>query len=155
MGFLRNLRLWLRPLQMTDPDFGNLVFMHMNRHPERSYWEAEWNFPATNKVVVITMRGGEDGPRPEVRQFYLGLPARFDSILSACRSQLDEVFRNWRGESLPENILSALDLGGFGVEDPPEDPVKWDISFETRDGKWLGILIPFVGDKAMEAVVDT
>ena len=51
--FLRNLKLWLVPLRMTDPDFGNLLFMHVSKWPEGSYWEREWSFPKTGTVVGI------------------------------------------------------------------------------------------------------
>jgi hypothetical protein len=37
MGFLRNLKLWLFPLRMTDPDFGNLILIHISKWPERSF----------------------------------------------------------------------------------------------------------------------
>jgi hypothetical protein len=47
MGFLHNFKLWLSPLRMTDPDFGNLVFMLSSKFPERSHWEGEWTFPKT------------------------------------------------------------------------------------------------------------
>jgi hypothetical protein len=36
----------------------------------------------------------------------------------------------------------------FGVEDPKENPVHWDVGFETKDDDWLGITISFVGDMA-------
>jgi hypothetical protein len=36
MRFLHNCKLWLSPLRMTDPDFGNLVFIHSSKFPERS-----------------------------------------------------------------------------------------------------------------------
>jgi hypothetical protein len=38
---------------MTDPDFGNLLFMHVSKWPEGSYWEREWSFPKTGTVVGI------------------------------------------------------------------------------------------------------
>jgi len=62
MGFLHNLKFWLSPPKMTDPDFGNLTFMHIGKHPERSYWECEWAFPPSGTVIEITLNGGESGP---------------------------------------------------------------------------------------------
>ena len=44
---------------------------------------------------------------------------------------------------------------GREVEDLRAQPVAWDIAFETTGEMWLGITIPFVGDTAKEAVVDT
>ncbi len=155
MRFLHNLKLWLSPPKMTDPDFGNLTFMHIGKHPERSYWEGEWMFPRTGTVVGITLRGGERGPDNEARQFYLGLPARFDTIRIACRPSLEQVFRNWRGGHVPQDVFTAVKLTGFGVEDPQELPIRWEVGFETTDGDWLGITIPFVGDRPNEPLVDT
>jgi hypothetical protein len=155
MSFLRNIKLWLFPLRMTDPDFGSLVFIHISKWPERSYWEGEWTFPPTGTVVGIALRGGETGPSPESRRFYLSVPGRFNLILTACRPRLEEVFRIWRGPHLPEDIFSAVKVTGFAVKDSGEQPVQWDVGFETIDEDWLGITIPFVGDTAMEAVVDT
>lgn len=43
---------------MTDSDFGNLLFMHLYKWPERSYWECEWSFPKISTVVGIVIRGG-------------------------------------------------------------------------------------------------
>jgi len=155
MSVLNNLKLWLSPPRMTDPDFGKLIFMHMGKHPERSYWECEWTFPATGEVVGITLRGGESGPNADARQFYLALPSRYESILKACRPRLEQVFRDWRTQPLPQDIFTVVKLMSFGVENPQERPVQWDVGFETTDDDWLGITIPFVGDTAMDPVVDT
>jgi hypothetical protein len=154
MGFLRNLKLWLLPLRMTDPDFGNLVFIHISKWPERSYWECEWMFPATGTVTIIAFPGDENGPRPEPRPFYLGLPGRFGQILAACRPRLEQVFNDHLHRPLPQDIFTVVKLAGFSLEDPKEQPARWDISFETTGYEYLGISIPFVGDAAMEAEVD-
>ncbi len=154
MGFLRNLKLWLFPLRMADPDFGSLVFMHISKWPERSYWECEWIFPPTGTVVVITLQGDEAGPTSESRRFYLTLPGRFQEILTASRPKLEQVYKSELGEPLPQDIFTTLKLTGFGVKDPYEQPVRWDISFETTGDKYLGVLIPFIGNTAMEPEVD-
>lgn len=155
MRFLHNLKLWLSPPKMIDPDFGNLTFLHMEKHPERSYWECQWMFRPTGTVVGITLRGGESGPSNDARQFYLGLPERYDSILTACRPGLEQVFRDWRAGHVPEDVFTAVKLTGFGLEDPKEQPIRWDVGFETTDDDWLAITIPFVGDSPEEPVVDT
>ena len=129
--------------------------MHIGKHPERSYWECEWIFPKTGSPVAVALRGGESGPSPEVREFYLSLSGQFERIMALCRPRLEQVFTEWFGQSLPENIFVVLKLSGFGVEDPKEQPVRWDVSFETTGEKWLGITIPFVGDTPSEATVDT
>jgi hypothetical protein len=155
MSVLRNLRLWLFPLRMADPDFGMLVFMYTSKRPERSYWECEWTFPKTNTVVVIAIRGSERGPLPEARQFYLSLPGRFEQVLNACRPGLERVFNDWLHQPLPSDVFSLVTLSGFDLDDPNEQPARWEVSFETRGANWLGITVPFVGDTAMEALVDT
>ena len=155
MGFLHNLKLWLSPPKMIDPDFGNLTFMHMRMHPERSYWECEWMFPPTGKAVGIMLNGRESGPDSDARQFYLGLPARFDSILTACRPGLEQVFRDWRDGHVPQDVFTEVKLTGFGLEDPQAQPIHWDVGFETNDGNWLAITIPFIGDIPQEPLVDT
>jgi hypothetical protein len=123
--------------------------------PERSYWEGEWLFPKTRTAISIGLPGGDDGPFPESRQFYLDLPARFEEVLSAARPKLAEVFRSWLHQELPEDIFSVLKLAGFDVEDPKAQPLEWDISFETTGEKWLGIVVPFRGGTPQEGVVDT
>ena len=155
MGLVRNLKLWLSPLRMTDTDFGNLMFMHFSKFPERSYWEGEWTFPCTGSPVAIALQGGENGPRPEAREFYLNLIGSFPQILTLCRPRLEQVFKGWLNQPLPEDVLGVLKLSGFGLEDATQQPVRWDVSFETTGEKWLGITIPFVGDTAGEAIVDT
>ena len=155
MSFFRNLKLWLFPPRMIDPDFGKLIFMHIEKYPERSYWECEWTFPATGEVVGIILPGGESGPDAEARQFYLGLSARFDSILKACRPKLEQVFRDWRSQPLPQDMFMAVKLTSFDLENPQANPVCWGVGFETTDDDWLGITIPFVGENAEEPEVDT
>jgi hypothetical protein len=56
---------------------------------------------------------------------------------------------------LPQDIFTVVKLMSFGVENPQERPVWWDVGFETTDDDWLGITIPFEGDTAMDPVVDT
>ena len=155
MGILHNLKLRFSPPRITDPDFGSLLFMFIPNAPERSYWECEWKFPKTGTEISIALPGGESGPLPEARQFYLCLPGRFEQILAAARPQLQEVFRTWLLQDLPQDIFTVVKLSGFGLQDAKAQPVHWDISFETTGNKWLGIIIPFVGDTAQKATVDT
>jgi len=68
---------------------------------------------------------------------------------------LEEIFMTWLEQKLPEDIFTVLKLAGFGLEDAMAQPVHWEVSFETTGDKWLGIIIPFIGDAAQEAVVDT
>jgi hypothetical protein len=154
MGFLKNLNLWLSPPKLADPDFGTMVFMHISKFPERSYWECEWRFPPTGNIAVITLRGDESGPQPEFRRFYLGLPGRFNEILAACRPVLEEVYRDELQKALPTDILTALKVAGFRVEDPNEQPVHWEVSFESTSDEYLGISIPFAGELALAPEVD-
>ena len=155
MKFLHNLKLWLKPPRIVDPDFGSLHFIHISKRPERSYWEGEWVFPGTDTVVAISLDGDENGPKPRTREFYLGLPARFTQILTLSRPQLQQVFQKWLHKPLPPDICSAVELSGFSLEESESNPVHWNISFETIDDPWLSVTIPFVGDQAMEAIVDT
>ena len=155
MALLHNLKHRFRPPRITDPDFGSLLFMFIANAPERSYWECEWTFPKTGTVISIGLPGGENGPLSEARQFYLSLPGRFEKILEAARPQLADVFRTCLQQDLPQDIFAVAKLAGFGLEDPNARPIEWDISFETTGEKWLGIVIPFVGDTVQQAVVDT
>jgi hypothetical protein len=155
MSLLHNLKLRFSPPRIADPDFGSLLFMYVPNAPERSYWEGEWVFPKTATPVAIGLDGDESGPLPAARQFYLGLPSRFEQILAAARPKLQEVFRKWLEQDLPQDIFTAVKLAGFGVEDAKATPLHWDISFETTGDKWLGIVIPFEGDTPQEPVVDT
>lgn len=155
MGILHNLKMRFSPPRISDPDFGSLLFMFIPNAPERSYWECEWKFPKTGTEISIALPGGESGPLPEAREFYLSLPGRFEQILAAARPQLQDVFRTWLEQDLPQDIFTVVKLAGFGVEDLKAQPLDWDISFETTGGKWLGIIIPFHGDTPQKAVVDT
>ncbi len=110
MGFLRNLKLWLSPPKIADPDFGTMVFMHNSKSPERSYWECEWKFPPTGSVAVITLDGDQTGPRPEWRRFYLDLPGRFNEILTACRPVLGKGYQDERHDAMPADIFVVFKL---------------------------------------------
>lgn len=155
MAIMRNLRLWLRPPKMSDPDFGDLVFMHVSNAPERSYWECEWMFPPTGEKVFIALQGPENGPSAESRKFYLSLPPRFEEVIAACGPRLERVFKEWLQKPLPADLFSELKLVGFEVENPGSKPLHWEVSFETKGDEWLGITIPFVDTTPLEAQVDT
>jgi hypothetical protein len=63
MGLLHNLRLRFFPPKMTDPEFGQLLFMYIPNNAAASYWEFEWVFPKTGKIVSIGLPGDADlGP---------------------------------------------------------------------------------------------
>src|SRR5688500_16877618 len=106
MGFIKSLRLWLSPPRLTDPEFGPLLFMHIDKAPQKSYWECEWQFPVTGTTVSIGIPGDENGPDPKAREFFLELPARFESIIAACRPRLEEVYSHWFQCDLPHDIFS-------------------------------------------------
>jgi hypothetical protein len=155
MGFLQNLKLRFAPPRIEDPVFGSLSFMYIANAPEKSYWEGEWKFPSTGTNISIALPGDESGPLMEARHFYLGLPSRFETLIAAVRPALQKVFREWLRQDLPEDIFTVVTLAGFDVEDLREHPVDWDVSFETTGNKWLGIVVPFVGDAPQDATVDT
>jgi hypothetical protein len=155
MSLIDSLMSRFRPPHIDDPAFGRLLFMRIKRNPSRSYWEGEWLFPPTGTQVEIALPGPESGPLAEARDFYLGLAARFDAILIAARSALDDVFHHCVGRSLSENLWDDLTLAGFGIEDLTSTPAEWDISFETTGEKWLGVTVPFIGDLPQPAIVDT
>jgi hypothetical protein len=140
---------------MEDPDFGRLLYMYIPRAPGDSYWEGEWLFPATGTKVAIALPGGLDGPEPEARRFYLGLPAQFDLLVKQLRPALDRAFQEWIGRPLNPDLWQDVRLSGFGIEDLKIVPTTWDVAFETTGEKWLGITIPFVGDTPQDPVVDT
>jgi hypothetical protein len=155
MNILKSLKLQFRPPKIDDPDFGQLTFMYISNHPERSYWEAEWSFPPTRTPVAIALDGDESGPRPETREWHLALPSRFDEIVQLAKPELAKVLKSWLELELPEDIFTVVKLSGFDLEDPRAEPVSWGVSFETTGDKWIGITIPFVGNVAKEPVVDT
>lgn len=155
MGLLTELRLRFRPPRRQDPIFGELLYMHIARDPKQSYWEGEWLFPSTGSRVAITLPGALEGPQETGRKFYLQLAAEFDEIMQVSTPVLDGVFREWIGRPLNADVWQDVTLGGFSVEDPGSAPVVWDIGFETKGNKWLGITIPFIGDEPQDPVVDT
>ena len=131
--------------------------MFIPNAPAESYWEGEWKFPRTGTTVsiAIAIAGSEDGPFPETREFLLGVPPRFDQIIQTLRPRLADLFRAWLDQELPADIFKVVKLAGLSVDDPRIRPIHWDISFEAIGDKWLGIVIPFSGDEAQEAIVDT
>jgi hypothetical protein len=153
MRLLHNLRLRFWPPRLTDPDFGELLFMYAPRG--HSYWECEWTFPRTGTKIGISLPGDENGPLPESRQFYLKLPGRYDEIIASIRPRLAEEIKSWLQQDLPEDIYSVVRLSGLHLEDPTTQPTKWDVMFETIGKKWLAITIPFEGESPGEAYVDT
>lgn len=155
MGLLRELRLRFRPPRLEDPSFGTLLYMHIPRAPEKSYWEGEWLFPPTGSKVAISVPGTPLGPNDSARAFYLAMPARFERIIEVVRPVLDGVFREWIGRPLSPSLWQDVKLAGFCMENPKGIPTTWDIGFETTGEKWLGITIPFVGDRPQDAIVDT
>src|SRR5258708_21780659 len=50
--------------------------------------------------------------------------------------------------------FSLFKLSGFGVQDPRENPIQWDVSFETNGDDYLEVLIRFMGKSAMPPEVD-
>jgi hypothetical protein len=149
------MKLWLSPPKIVDPVFGKLVFMHIDEHPERSYWEGFWQLPGSAYSMEVFLRGGEDGPREDARAFYLNLPGRIELILEWCRPPLAREFDRWLNRNLSDDLFSELKLASVGVDDPSARPLRWSVSFETTGKKWLGITIPFVDNVAGKAEVDT
>jgi hypothetical protein len=155
MSVLKTLKYWLKPLKMTDPDFGILTFIYVSKWPERSYWECKWQFPSTGTIVGITLDGDESGPRAESRHFYLSLPGRFPQILALCRPVLEQVYKDKKHEPAPSDVFSLFKVSGFGVKDRREDPIQWDVSFEAKGDDYLGVLIRFMGESANPPEVNT
>lgn len=129
--------------------------MYMPNNPERSYWEAMWNFPVTQSLVSVTLPGNERGPYSESREFYLRLSERFDDVIDHVRPKIEKVCLDWQLSPLPDDLFSAVKLSGFNLQYPMRDSMRWEVSFETLGSKWLGITIPFVGSEPQSAIIDT
>ena len=155
MNLLKSIKLRFKPPKLSDPVFGELTYMYISNHPERSYWEAEWIFPPTETPISVGLDGDESGPKSEFREWYLSLPSRFPQVLESSKPELAKVFKSWLDQELPTDIFKALKLTGFSVQDPKATSISWDIAFETTGAKWLGITIPFIGDEPQNAVIDT
>lgn len=155
MNLLQRILAPFKPLALEDPEFGTLLFMHIPRNPAKSYWECEWLFPPTNTRISIALPGSAEGPAASSRAFYLGLTDDFARILNLARPKLDHAIREWLDRPLSADLWKDVRLSGFGVENPSASPREWDISFETTGSKWLGIMIPFVGDEPQDPVIDT
>lgn len=144
-----------QPQTTEDPVFGRLTYMHIKQDPTKSYWEAEYVFPPTGKVVSAGLQGGKDGPLPESREFYLGMQDRFADLMKTVLPILDQVFQERLGRPLSADPWADIEFAGFDVDDPTEQPCKWDAMFEATGEKWLGITVPFVGEKVQPPVIDT
>ena len=155
MNLVARFRRVFGPRTIQDPEFGELVYMHIRVAPERSYWECEWLFPVTDTRVSISLPGNSDGPTEDARRFYRELPGQFPDHLGRARPEIERAFQRWIGRPVSGDLWKDLRLSGFGVEDPSQTPTPWDMMFETTGDKWLAITIPFVGDRPQEAVVDT
>ena len=152
----REIRLRFWPPRIQDPDFGSLIFMYIPNDPKKSYWEAMWTFPPVNNQIAIGLGGDEQGPARESRKFYLSMIERYPSILEVVRAPLTDQLRQWWNQELPEDVFEVVKLSGIQLEsDPTVDPVSWEIAFETIRGKWLGIVVPFVGDVPQTPTIDT
>lgn len=136
---------------LTDPDFGPLQFVHDSDDPGASFWRADWTFPATGTVIGIVLPGGKDGPRVVAREFYLGLPDRFEQILTSIRPQLKELFGSEMGQELPQDILSAVKPMSIDLEISRGQTLLWDLTFETLDGRRSTISVSFIGDAPQDA----
>lgn len=154
-SMFKALKLRLRPPRLQDPVFGELLYMYIPRDPGQSYWEGEWLFPPTQTRVAVSLPGTVEGPAESGRAFYLQLAARFEDIVHKVTPALDQVFLQWLGRPINPDIFQDVELTGFGGEDPAADPVAWDVGFETKGEKWLGIAVPFVGDDPQQPVIDT
>jgi hypothetical protein len=133
-----------------------MVFMYIASRPNKSYWEAAaWLFPPTGHKIAISLPGSEAGPSPESRNFMLSRVHEFERTLGLARPKLDQVFRQWLGRPVADDLWEDVTLAGFDVEDPGAEPLEWDIGFETTGKRWLGISVPFIGDVPQNAVVDT
>ena len=95
MRIFHNLKSWLSPTRRGDKDFGSLLYVHASDTPDGSFWEGESVFSPTGTAVTICLPGDESGPTPESREFYLGLPMRFEQIIAACRPRIAKVFQEW------------------------------------------------------------
>jgi len=155
MNIFKSLKQLFTSPTMEDPDFGRLTFIDISKHPERSYWEAEWVFPPTGTPVGICLDGDESGPRPDYREWYLQLPSRYPRILEQARPVVAKELTFWLDQTMPDDVYQLVKIAGFSVKDPRAEPIEWDVAFETIGEKWLYINIPFVGDEPGEAVVDT
>ena len=105
--------------------------------------------------ISVGLPGHEDGPTSAGRQFYLALADRFKEILAAARPRLGQVFQTWLRRELPADVFTVVKLSGFDGENPEQRPARWSVLLEATGDTWLGITVPFIGDKPQEAIVDT
>ena len=123
---LRSFFGGLRPKRLTDPAFGNLIFMKMS-DPRESYWEGSGAFRPTGQAVDYFVDAGDDGPGEFQHQFLSTLEQRYDRLVAVVQPLLEQRHDEFLEGRSPEFVLSSISVPGPGV-----DPLRWDITFQAK-----------------------
>ncbi|WP_454262442.1 hypothetical protein [Pseudoxanthomonas mexicana] len=117
-------RLFRKPLQLNDADFGALVYMG-------GYWEGAGRFPPTQSDVEYFVMADERGPSNKNRAAFSEICGNYQALHDR---GLDAVRAATRSDLITMIVVSSMDV-------PSEDisTARWEMNFSGVDGVFYSV----------------
>lgn len=143
MSIFSNIKCFLSPPTINDPDFGKLVFCKLK--DDHSYWAGEWTLPGKGIPLRIELPGDKDGLLPDASEMLFRIANNFNGISASCRPFLESAFQELLQRPLPQlAFLTVLKPDVLRLEHPSHVmPDQWTISFVKADEPYLAVVIWF------------
>lgn len=139
---------------LEHPVFGTLTFMEIKRNPENKYFEGAGTFAPTNNEIEYFIPADISGPTQQQVDFYEKLQSNYPAISSKCSELIESEFRNWKEDFKINDFNSEFKLVAINIPEFKNDPIEWDMAFETEHDENHQFTVYFEGEEANRVGVD-
>nr|GFD23355.1 hypothetical protein [Tanacetum cinerariifolium] len=97
-----------QPVKIDDVFFGEMTFIEISNHPEKSYFECQRYFKPIDGLIELGVTGKLSGPMQCQKDFFAQLERDYQLIVAAVIPVMEEEFRNWKPEFKIGNFEQEL-----------------------------------------------
>ena len=137
--------LFGKTITIQDDFFGNLRFMEIKKHPERSYFEGKKMFFPVNRVVEFSIKAPLSGPSLAQKDFFQEIEKRYPEIIPTVIPIIEDTFRNWKADFRIADFEKEFTLIYLRLPDMSLTPVCWEMAFDTIHDENHQITVYFAG----------
>ena len=134
--------------------FGEMTFLENKKEPLKSYFECRRHFKPTNNSIEIGIEVNETGPTKLQKDFFRKIESDYDKIISSIRPLVENEFQNWKEDFKIIDFRKEFKAVYLFLPRCKNEPIPWEITFETEHDLNHVITITMCDLKATEILID-
>ena len=121
-----------KTIKIDDQFFGEMLFFHFKKKPEKNYFECKRYFKPTDNIIEIGIEGNETGPIELQKDFFRQIESEYEKIVYSVKPMIESEFKNWKEDFKIVNFQKEFKAVYLFLPRCEKEPKVWEIVFESE-----------------------